>query len=382
MTIHSPSLRRLAASASLLVAAGLTFAPGVAVVAAQTVSKQAKKPAEKKKWPIFGMLTLSSSVAAGTFVPGEANRSAVSSSMNLMVMTRAIGVTFMLMQNVNKTLINNVDDAAPRSRNTSLGDTILLASWTPMLHEDHPDRKKKKKKLSAKQKAAREAAMATNPTLASSGGRGHPLTLPGGIRTSFLGVLSLPTSRSARFQTRLATLAVATNFSRRIGPVSLTYQIRGTKFFHRYSNALLPADQGGLFARTNGVEAVTDEYVATAVNNTSFNIRNSLIANMPGPGKLSFQVVYILINNFRYYDAPQDEFTSQYGKAGRGRSDLSYGQLAMNYVFPHGYIGSLSVASFSAPFSADNKTIRFPFLDLRSTPDNLTTVGLSVTKMF
>lgn len=376
MTIHPPSLRRLAASTSLLVAAGLTFAPGVHVAQAQTVTKTAKKPAKKKSWPIFGMLTLSSSVAAGTFVPGEANRAGVSSSMSLMVMTRAIGVTWMLMQNVNKTLVNNVDDAAPRSRNTSLGDTVLLASWAPKIKGAV-----KRRKLTAKEEAAREAAMATNPTLASSG-KGQPLTLPGGIRMSFLGVLSLPTSRAARFQTRLATLALATNFRRRIGPVSLTYQLRGTKFFHRYSNALLPADQAGLFARTNGVEAVTDEYVATAVNNTSFNIRNSLIANVPGPGKLSFQVVYILINNFRYYDAPLDEFSSQYAKAGRGRSDLSYGQLAANYVFPGGYIGSLSLSSYSAPFSADNNTVRFPFFDLRSTPDNLSTVGLSVTKMF
>ncbi len=241
---------------------------------------------------------------------------------------------------------------------------------------------KPRKKLSAKEKAALAAAAAVNPTLVSSAS-GKPLTLPGDIRVSFLSVISLPTSKIAQYQTRQGVVALATNFRRKLGPISLTYQLRFTKNFHRYSNAVVDTS-GGItaLARGGGVEALGDSQVATGFNNISFNVRNALIAGIPGPGKLSFQMLWIVINNFRYFDAPVDEFTSSNAKGGRGRLDLGFAQLAANYVFGGGYIGSFNISTFSSPKTADNSMFRFPFFDFRSTPDNLTSFGLSVTKMF
>ncbi len=354
----------------------MTFAASVAFAQGATVKKAAPK-----KWPIGGMVTLGSSAGIGTFVPGEANRPAVSSSVSLLArVSPAPGLTLMASQGISKTLVDNSDDPfAPRKRNTTIGDTILIISWTPLLKDDGS---KPKKELSAKKKAALAAAAAVNPTLVSNSS-GKPLTLPGDIRLSFLSVISLPTSKIAQYQTRLGVVALAANFRRVFGSFSLTYQIRYTKNFHRYSNAVVDTSAGlSAIARGGGVEAVGDSQVATSFNNISFNIRNALIASLPGPGKLSFQALWIVINNYRYFDAPQDEYTSIHAKSGRGRLDLSFGQLAANYVFGGGYIGSFNISTFSTPKTADNSSFRFPFFDFRSTPDNLTSFGLSVTKMF
>lgn len=379
VTVRAPTSQRTfartVAAGIALVALSVAGVAAPKAVSAQTVAKSAK-PAKPKTWPVGGMVTLGTSAGIGTFVPGEANRSSFSTSLSLMARYSPFsGLTLMASQGISKTLVNNADDIEPRKRNTALGDTVLIASWTPMVKGGTAE------KLSPKQRAARAAQAVINPMLVQSA-EGKPLTLPGGIRLSFLSVLSLPTSKIAQYQSRQAVLAGAANFSRSLGPVSVTYQARFTKNFHRYSNAVVPVEDASALARTGGAEAVSDSLVATTFNNISFNVRNTLIASAPGPGHMSFQLVWILINNFSYYDAPQDEFTSTNAKVGRGRSDLSYGQLAANYVFSGGYVASLSVATFSSPFSADNKTVRFPFFDFRSTPDNLTTVGLSVTKMF
>ena len=365
------SVRPLYRIGLLLVALSLSataFAQGTAV-----------KKAVKKKWPIGGMVTVGSTVGAGTFVPGESHRPTVSTRVSMLARySPAPGLTLMASQGISKSLVDNSDDPfAPRARNTAIGDTILIISWTPLLKDNKP-----KKKLSAKEKAALAAAAAVNPTLVSSSS-GKPLTLPGGIKLSFLSVISLPTSKIAQYQTRLGIVALAANFRRALGPITLTYQLRFTKNFHRYSNAVVDNSLGlAEMARGGGVEQVSDSQVATSFNNFSFNIRNAIIANIPGPGKLSFQALWILINNFRYYDAPQDEFTSVNAQGGRGRLDLSFAQVQANYVFGGGYIGSFNISTFSTPKTSNNKYFRFPFFDFRSTPDNLTTVGLSLTKMF
>ncbi len=369
--MHRASLHPLSRIAAIVVAVLLSangFAQGSSVTKA--------KP---KKWPIGGMVTFGSSAGVGTFIPGESHRPQLSTSVSMLArFSPAPGLTLMASQGISKTLLDNADNPfAPRMRNTTIGDTILIISWTPLLKDSSP-----RKKLSAKEKAALAAAAAVNPTLVSSAS-GKPLTLPGDIKMSFLSVISLPTSRIAAYQTRLGVVALAANFRRKLGPVSVTYQLRFTKNFHRYSNALVDNSDGlAEIGRSGGVESVSDSQVASAFNNFSYNIRNAIIANVPGPGKLSFQVLWILINNFRYYDAPQDELTSPNAVGGRGRLDLSFAQVAANYVFGGGYIGSFNISTFATPKTSDNKGFRFPFFDFRSTPDNLTTVGVSLTRMF
>lgn len=369
------STRRLAAA---IAATCLATIGTVAGATAQSATVKAKP----KTWPLGGLVTLSGSAGLGTFVAGEQNRPSVGTSLNLLVNFRPMpGLTLMVSQNINKTLVDNAGDAfAPRSRNTNIDDLLLVASWTPMLADDGP-----KVELSEAKKKALAAAAATNPTLVTAAGAGKPLTLPGGVRVSFLGIIGLPTSKLSQYQTRYLNLIGAVNFTKSWKYITLTYQPRFQKQLHRYSNPIVPAEVAGStlgVAREGGAEAIGEGLVANGANNISWAFRNALIANIPGPGNLSFQVFYFLLHQYRYYDAPKDEFSSQYAKEGTGRTDLQLGQVAANYVLPGGWFASASVSTFSQPWSADNQTLRFPFFDLRSASDNITTVGLSLTRAF
>jgi hypothetical protein len=371
--------RRVVSRSSLRALASLVVAIAAlpSVVAAQSASVAAKP----KTWPIGGLVTLSGSAGIGSFVPGEQNRPNVGSSLNLLVNFRpAPGLTLMLSQTINKTLADFAEDPfAPRKRNTTLDDTLLVASWTPMLKDDSP-----RVELSEAKKKALAAAAAVNPTLVTAAGAGKPLTLPGNIRVSFLGIVGLPTSRLSQFQTRYLNLIGAVSFSRSWKYVTVTYQPRFQKQLHRYSNPIVSQDGSNItaLAREGGAEAIGEGLVATGQQNISYALRNALILSMPGPGNLSFQVFYFMLHQYRYYSAPLDEFSSEHAKAGRGRLDLQFGSVAANYVLPMSMVASFSVSTFSQPWSADNQTYRFPFFDFRSTSDNITSVGLSLTRSF
>ncbi len=345
------------------------------VATAQTVTKA------PNKWPISGLVSLSGSAGVGTFVPGEQNRPSVSSSLNLLLNFQPMpGLTLMASQTINKTFVDFAEDGfAPRQRNTSIDDLLLVASWSPMVKDDSP-----RKELSEAEKKAQAAAAATNPTLVTAVGAGKPLTLPGGIRVSFLGLAQLPTGKSSQFQGRYIALTGAANFSRSFGPVSVTYQPRFQKQFHKYASAVIENDGGVPIAlgRDGGAESLSDNLVATNQQNVSWAVRNALILNIAGSDNLSFQVFYFLLHQFRYYDAPLDELSSQFARGGTRMADLQFGSIAANYTLPSNWFASLSVATFSMPWSADNKTLRFPFFDFRSTSDNITSLSLGLTRAF
>lgn len=366
----------LRASTAVLALAG---AAGLCTSDAFAQASVTKAP--PKTWPIGGLVSLSAAAGAGTFVTGEGNRTSVSSSLNLLINYRpAPGLTLMLSGTLNKTLKDFAEDPfAPRLRNSNFDDLLLIASWSPMVKDDSP-----KQELSEEKKKALAAAAAVNPTLVTSGGAGKPLTLPGDIRVSFLGIIGFPTSKAAQFQTRRLNLIGAANFTKSLGSVSLTYQPRFQKNIHEYTNPIVSFEPGSptAIAREGGAEAVGENQVAAGQQNISFAIRNALIANIAVTEELSFQVFYFLLHQYRYYDAPLDNLSSEHAKAGLGRLDLQFGSISANYVLPGSWFASLSVSTFSQPWSADNTTLRFPFFDFRSTSDNISSLGLSFTRSF
>ena len=359
----------------------LALAATVAVGGNDAFAQASVTKAPPKTWPIGGLVSLSTSAGAGTFVSGEGNRTSISSSLNLLINYRpAPGLTLMLSGNLNKTLKDFAGDSfAPRLRNSNFDDLLLIASWSPMVKDDSP-----KKEMSEEKKKALAAAAAVNPTLVTASGAGKPLMLPGDIRVSFLGIIGFPTSKAAQFQTRRLNLIGAANFTKSWSRLSLTYQPRFQKNIHEYTNPIVTYEPTSptAISREGGAEAVGENQVADGTQNVSFAIRNALIASVAVSEALSFQVFYFLLHQYRYYDAPLDNLSSAHAKAGRGRLDLQFGSIAANYVLPGSWFASLSVSTFSQPWSADNTTLRFPFFDFRSTSDNITSLGLSFTRSF
>ena len=92
--------------------------------------------------------------------------------------------------------------------------------------------------------------------------------------------------------------------------------------------------------------------------------------------------MYLLLNNFKYYDAPCDQYTSIHATCGRGRSDTQVGIVSLGYDFDGHTSLSLNALTASPPFSADNKSYRFPLFDFRSTTDNYSSVSAEVQFAF
>jgi hypothetical protein len=346
-----------------------------------TISGTSSKPKPKpKKFPIAGNVSISTSLGLGALVPGEQNNPDWSSSLNLTMRGSPVpGILLLLSQSINKTIYDSFNPFAPRARNTSISDPVILINYSPRVADDGP--KEPKKKVASQDEAT---AAALNPTLAGGSGEGKPLSLPGGIRVGFSGIFLLGMGKASRYQQRYGTAMFAVNFSKGWKKLSLTYQPRFTKHFHKYSNAVVDsrALTEGSMARDGGVEDLGSGLIATNFSNFSYGIRNRMIAGVTLTGKLSLQFFYQLQNLFRYYDAPLDDLSGKHAKGGRGRLDLQFGSVTLNYLLPHGYITSFSTSTWSTPWSADNQTYRFPFFDFISASENITSFSLSLTKMF
>lgn len=349
------------------------------------VAKKANKRKKRKRvsFPISGMLTASAAVGAGTFWPGEQNRTLVTSSLGLFARWAAApGFSVSLSQNISKALIDDPGNGlAPRERATQVADTLFLINYTPMLAAD--PKPKVRKATKTKKEEEPDTAAVLNPTLAAGGGAGKPLTLPGNIRVSFLGLVALPTSKGSQYQTRYLRLDGAGNLTRGFGPVSLTYQLRFQKNFNRYTNAVVDFDKlaESPIARDGGAENLPNSLVAVGLENFSFTIRNTMLASISLPKGFSMQLVYVLLSNFGYLNHPTDDMSSTNATAGRAHLDLQFGQVALNYAAAP-WVTSLQVSTFSSPYTRDGQGVRFPFFDFRSTTDNLTTISLGVTRLF
>lgn len=356
-------LRVLAVTASLLVAslpfAGSAHAQAAAAAATGVTGGAGAKKGEVKPseaFPLTGSISLSASASAGTFVAGESNRPGLDLVGSWRVAYRlAAGLNLSAMQLFSKTLVTNADSGAVRPYDTTFGDVLVTLGWTPML--------------------------------AGSDGTPAPLALPGGVRLSTQLQALVPTSRASRFQGRITqitpgiSLAKANLFDR----LTLSYGLALVKNFHLHPFASVPASDEILYARPGGNELVDGgTRVLTRTANLSFSIRNNASASVQISERFSASLTYLLFNGFRYYDAPKDELSSPYAKAGRGRVDTQWGIVGVNYNLDKAGQTALSLSATTAspPFSADNKTFRFPFFDFRSTADNYSSVSLELSHSF
>jgi len=355
------------AAALLMAAAGPVYA--------QAKKASVVKKAKPKKFPISGQVSASGSAGLGTFVPGEQNRTSISTGLSMFfLMPMAKGLRFAAATSISKTLVDFAEDPfAARSRNSQIGDVLVLFLYTPMVASKGPARK---------MTAAEKAEAALNPSLAA--GAGKPFKLPGGIAVNGMFGFTLPMSRTAKYQTRITIARLAINFSRKIGPFSAVFQTRFDKRFNRYSNWIVDYNELGTtpLARENGDENIGDMMVATSNVNIAFTFRNRLLLTLPTGTPLTLQASYQLINNWNEYDSPKDEFTSPNAKAGRGRSDLQLSSLSAAYNFGGGWFGAFSTQIWSAVWTNDNQRLRWPFFDPRYASNNATTLNLSLTRGF
>jgi hypothetical protein len=350
------ALHRLTRTAALAAALAASLVSGTALAQVRDALVE-QQEASDAKIPISGSVGLESGISGGTLVANEEQRRA---SLDMTLSLRVAwairpGLSLAVSDGVNKNLITNVDSGAVRPYDTNFGDVGFSLSWMPQTFED---------------------------------GKSKPWMLPGGIISSVGLSSSLPTSRASQFQTKITNLGTSLSLSRQglfDGLMTLSYSFSFNKNFHRYASATREIDPtvNPLF-RIGGAEDLGGGEIATTAQNSSFSLRNGLTAAFSIGDRWYAAVAYSLSHSWKYYDAPIDEFSSDYAKAGRGRSDNQWGSIGVSYALTESGQTAISAQVYtgSPVFTADNKTLRFPFFDFRSLPDNYSSFSLGLSHDF
>ncbi len=317
--------------------------------------KHTAKPSDA--FALNGDLRLDNTVGVGTFVPGEARRTNYDLTLFLRAgLALGHGMSLSALQTVSKNLATNADSGAARPYDTVVGDTLVTLGWSPMRTDNAGKRK--------------------------------PMLLPGGIKVGVSLIGALPTSRASRFQTRWLALTPSVSLVKPDlfrGKLSIVYALGFTKNFNRLTTTAIDAVNFPSLARPDGPELISGQSeIATGTLNTAFAVRNTLAVTWLPTPRVAVGLTYVLYNNFKYNDFPADTYTARSAQPGRGRSDVQWGLVSVGYTFDPDQKWTLSAMALTAapPWSADNRTLRFPFFDFRSSADNYSSISLSVNRAF
>lgn len=212
-------------------------------------------------------------------------------------------------------------------------------------------------------------------------------TIPGAdIRIGVGGSVLLPVTEISRTQRLYTTLSTNVGLSRAFGPVNLSYSFSVSKNFNRFTNTVLDARELDIFARIGGPEQITQALVAEGGILSEWTISNALSLGWRTPlAGLSTNVVFSLVDSFSYREdqlMQADEFTSEFARVGRGRSQFMSGAVSVSYAFLQRYAVTTAMSTAQLPKTFDNRRVRFPFWDTQSGNLQYTSVGMTLSASF
>jgi hypothetical protein len=112
--------------------------------------------------------------------------------------------------------------------------------------------------------------------------------------------------------------------------------------------------------------------------NSSFGLRHAFVAAL-ARDKLSLSLTLLIDNSF-LYDVPRDAATSE-NAVDRGRSDLTWGVVAVSYALTDHLSANLGLSSLQPALDSQSRNLRFPFFDLSggANANNYTQLFVSLT---
>lgn len=211
-------------------------------------------------------------------------------------------------------------------------------------------------------------------------------TIPGlGIGVNGSVGISLPTSLQSQYRGLYFSTKANLGLSKSVGPVYLAYRFSAYKNLNRYTSPIIDKSTVGehvVFAHYAGNEQLTTDLVSVGGNNTSFGIVNSVMASWNIGAGVSFAVVYAVNNSWAYNARSLDEFASDYAEDGMGQRDAQTGVVDISYQFSDNMSVSLGSATMTAPKTANNENVIFPFLNFSNNQRNNTSVYMSLNGNF
>ena len=358
MSVRARAVQRAVLALLCLAATGVAadaFAQAALATlnAGDSGSAAGKQRRQAAPLPLTGSVSLDSWMGAGSFVPGESNRTTLDLQLGYRVAYAAPhGLTLSLSQVANKNAIASADSGAVRPHDTVFGDMVLAAAWAPRVQGDD--------------------------------GKDRRWLLPGGIAPSFVLSYSLPNSRGSQFTGRYGVGSLGINLAKPglFGRLTLIYGVAAQKALLSRIHPAVSAEDFPTLARPGGPEQVGN-LILTGAGTLSYGFRQSFVASLQLSDRWSTSLTYLNSKRFVSYCPALDQYSSIYA-TGRCGSDSQAAFLSLNYALDEAGLWSATamVSTGSSPRTADTHSFRFPFFDFRSTADNLSSVGLDLTRTF
>lgn len=184
--------------------------------------------------------------------------------------------------------------------------------------------------------------------------------------------LRFPTSEASRFTDLILGLPFGIGISRSFGNLNLRYSLGVSKNFHQYTSTVADLDSYEIqvIARDGGRENIGDALIALDTGLLGeWNLSNSLSLSYTWIPGLSSAIGFSIRNSWSYDNGTiteADQYTAEYAETGRGRVDIMTGTISTSYSFLEYFTTSIALSTSQMPFTADNESLRFPWLDLET----------------
>jgi len=330
--------------AGVLCLCGSVYAQSVAyplgITEEERLLQEAK--AKEKPFPLGVSGSLSQTIGGGTFTKDPyVRRSSVDLSMTVSPYWRITPLMRLSAAvSVSSAIVENYDSGSTRPHQWYLSDTSLSLS---------------------------HARIYKIPVLG--------IGIRGGVSLGF------PSSLQSQYRSLVMSTKANLGLSRAVGPVYISYGFSFYKNLNRYTSPVLDKSRVGdqvILAHFLGNEQLTTDLVSVGGMNTSFGLSNAFLVSWNIIDQLSLAVYYSLTQGWTYGDFAKDELSSEYADAGMGRRDSQTGVIDLSYTFNKYLSASLGIQTTTAPKTADNKAVIFPFANFSSNQRNNTGIYLSV----
>lgn len=188
--------------------------------------------------------------------------------------------------------------------------------------------------------------------------------------------VDLPTSKASQLQTMLFAVGGTVGLSRKfLESLNLSLSSSVINYQYQSQQKAASAKAIGVF-RAN--ESCAGEVCVPGYLNTEWIWSLSGSASFEIIKDLSASVSYGLTNYYGY-ETPDDQYTSKFAVAGRGFSQLTSGQVRLNYTVNDHLSVSGGTYSVQPPMTEDGDSFRFPWWNFQGAAANWSAVTMSVT---
>lgn len=194
--------------------------------------------------------------------------------------------------------------------------------------------------------------------------------------------VAIPISYASRWQDRITTATLGLRTSRRFGDFLAQLRVQGTKHFYAENTKYVEEGEVLFDDGTSGCHQRSGNDACRAVSLANWQLTTYGALTYAISEKLSLTYVGQWAAGWRF-SIPEDEYTSPNAQSGTARMADSYtSTFDVSYALDATWNFSAGVNTTQPVLTADNKSFRFPLVDVTSPANNYSGLYFDVIAVF